>query len=527
MNKVIELIRVSTEKQAGTDRAGIPAQREINRRTASIYSLQIVKTIEIVDVSGASVLLSPEMQELLREMKSPDIDGVLAKEFSRLMRPENFNDYALLQHFIDTRTILFLPDGPIDLSTKTGRLIGPIRAAMAGIERREILDRMLDAKESMRRAGKHPGGCNTLARGIGYTKKQGWHYTPEIEGVKLLFRLFLEGHQTYEQLAKTTGYARSSVPKLLKNPAYSGWMVYSEKRDSSPSGYVPRLGGRQGHRRKIARSLEETIRIKLPLQPIVSENDFAAVQAIIEQRRRTRAEVLANYPKQFIYNGFLLCADCGRPLYTHVGNTHGARAFYYYCGSKHPRYRKNHEGEGLPVCTNQHMRRDPLEAKISAILSKRIIDPQFLLPIVSDYLAHRDSYYRSGAIGDALGKRSEFLQKKRQRILETYIDGLMAKDERDAALQKVDVELNRITGMQPATEQPTIKAEDVIRAVSVLAEYPFFSRDDKRVLLKDLVPEISVYRGDIKGLILSVTADRDNSHRSRTVKLPSPVPRCR
>jgi DNA invertase Pin-like site-specific DNA recombinase len=518
MKKVIELIRVSTKKQADDDRAGIPAQRDANLRTANIYDLKIVKTIEIIDVSGALVLLSPEMQELLREMESPTIDGVLTKEFSRLMRPENFCDYALLQHFIDTGTILFLPDGPLDLSTKTGRLIGPIRAAMAGIERREILDRMLGGKESKRRAGKHPGGNNTLARGIGYTKMQGWYYTPEIERVKLLFRLFLEGHQTYEQLAKTTGYARSSVPKLLRNPVYSGWMVYAEKRDSSSSGYVSRLEGRQGYRRKIPRSPEEVIRIKLPLDPIVSEKDFASVQSIIEQRRRTRAEVLAGYPKQFIYNGFLLCADCGRPLYTHVGNIHSARAFYYYCGSKHPRYRKNHEGEELPVCTNQHMRRDPLEANIDAILSKRITDPQFLLPIISDYLAHRDSYDRSGATGETLRKRSEFLRKKRQRILDTYIDGLMSKEERDAALQKVDIELNRITGIQPATKPPTIEAEDVIKAVSVLVEYPFFSRDDKRMLLKDLVPEISVYKGDIKGLILSVAADRNNSHRSKMGK---------
>jgi hypothetical protein len=269
------------------------------------------------------------------------------------------------------------------------------------------------------------------------------------------------------------------------------------------------------------------IRIELPLEPVVSERDFAAVQAIIEQRRRTRAEVLASNPKQFIYNGFLLCGDCGRPLYTHVGQIHGGRVFYYYCGSKHPRYRQNHEGEGLPACTNQHMRRDLLEAKIDETLSKRITDPQFLLPIVSDYLSRRDSYNKLDATGEALNKRSEFLIKKRQRILDTYLDGLMSREERDAALQKVDAELNRITAIQPAIEPPTIKAEDIIQAVSVLAEYPFFSRDDKRALLNDLVPEIAIYRGDVKGLFLSVAADRDNSHRSKTVKSRLPGHPCR
>ena len=73
--KVIQLIRVSTEGQAGDDRAGIQAQRETNARTARTYGLEVVKTIEIVDVSGSDVLASPAMQHLLDQIKSPEIHG--------------------------------------------------------------------------------------------------------------------------------------------------------------------------------------------------------------------------------------------------------------------------------------------------------------------------------------------------------------------------------------------------------------------------------------------------------------------
>ena len=54
--KAIELIRVSTQGQAGDGRASIPAQRAINQRTAGAYGLEIVDTIELVNVSGAAVL---------------------------------------------------------------------------------------------------------------------------------------------------------------------------------------------------------------------------------------------------------------------------------------------------------------------------------------------------------------------------------------------------------------------------------------------------------------------------------------
>ena len=94
--RAIELVRVSTEGQAAEDRAGIPAQREINQRTARAYGLEIIKTIEVVDVSGSTVLLSPEVQTLLHLMESSQIHGVVTKEFSRLIRPEKFTDYALL-----------------------------------------------------------------------------------------------------------------------------------------------------------------------------------------------------------------------------------------------------------------------------------------------------------------------------------------------------------------------------------------------------------------------------------------------
>src|SRR5215472_7468912 len=112
MKKVIELIRVSTERQAESDRASIPAQRSVNLRTCALYDLQIVRTIQIADVSGDCVLLTAEIRELVRLIESPEIVGVVAREFSRLMRPENFDDFALLQKFAETKTMLYLPEGP-------------------------------------------------------------------------------------------------------------------------------------------------------------------------------------------------------------------------------------------------------------------------------------------------------------------------------------------------------------------------------------------------------------------------------
>jgi hypothetical protein len=72
LKKAIELIRVSTEAQAGDDRASIPAQRAINRRTAAQFGLTIAESIELTDVSGTAMLQAPEIQRLLLRLQAKD-----------------------------------------------------------------------------------------------------------------------------------------------------------------------------------------------------------------------------------------------------------------------------------------------------------------------------------------------------------------------------------------------------------------------------------------------------------------------
>src|SRR5260370_36324547 len=136
------------------------------------------------------------------------------------------------------------------IASKSGRLLGTIRAALAGLERREIIERMNDAKESMRRAGKHPGGESSLPYGVTYSPKTGWSYTADAEKVRTAFRLFLSGETSYTVLSRKLVIPRTNVRFILENPIYTGWRVFREKRDPANSGDVGGAGGREGSRRK-------------------------------------------------------------------------------------------------------------------------------------------------------------------------------------------------------------------------------------------------------------------------------------
>jgi len=511
VKNAIELIRVSTEGQAGEDRAGIPAQRDANRRTAAAYGLTIVKTIEIVDVSGAAVLSSPQMQELLRMMESPEIHGVVTKEFSRLMRPEKFTDYALLQQFIDTETILYLPDGPIDLASKSGRLLGTIRAALAGLERREIIERMNDGKESMRRAGKHPGGESSLPYGVAYSPKTGWSYTADAEKVRTAFRLFLSGETSYTILSQKLHIPRTNVRFILENPVYTGWRIYREKRDPSASGYVSRPGGLQGYRRKVRRAPDEVIRVRV-LDAIVSEADFNRVQQMIELKRQKHWRSYAGAPYRYTYNGFLTCGDCASLLYTHT-----SKHDFYVCKSRNTREARLRAARGLVPCSNRYMLRRKLEPKIDFLLGEKLREPEFLSRVVDEFnngtqstasTADRERSVISGKLAS--------LEAKRQRILEAFFDGAIDKPERDSRIAQVDAEVSAfqkilLDTMPQATDVTTER--EIGQALEPFAEWEFLEREDKRALLAALCPEIRVERYVVKSLMLNLLAEGSNEVR--------------
>lgn len=509
---VIELIRVSTEGQAALDRAGIPAQRAVNRKTADQNGLSIIKSIEISDVSGAAVLRTPEIQELLRVIESPQIHGVVAKEFSRLMRPENFSDYVLLQAFADSNTILYLPEGPIDLSSKSGRLLGTIRAAMAGLERSEILERMWLAKEEKRRRGENPQSYITLPTGVSFDKSSGrWSYTPEAEKIKQAFLMFLSGNTSYTDIGAKLGIDPPSLKVMLKNPIYCGWRVIAQKRDPSPSAHKAKPDGRQADRPKINRSPEEVIRLKVIDAPLVSEADFQRVQEIMAAKRLKHWRSDPDHHQRWTYNGFLTCGLCENLVYTKF--YHGRD--YYICKTRRT-------GQG---CPGSYMRRIQLEAKLDDIFEHRFTDKAFLTDLAEGQLSATAAQEHAVKLKKA---RSEIqrLSKKRERILESYFEGVLERQERDQKLHDVDRDLAvyrqwLLEGAPLSNISPEVLAD----VFSVFSEWKFLGRSDKRRLLSCIVPEIRVANYEIYGISLlsAVIRGDEKSHAHVAIGATAPA----
>jgi len=501
MKKVIELIRVSTEGQAADDRASIPAQRTVNRRTCAQYSLDIVRSIEFSDVSGASVLLAPEMQQLLVAIQDPAIDGVVAREFSRLMRPENFSDYALLQAFVDTGTILYLPDGPLDLTTKTGRLMGTIRAAIAGLERTEILERVWSAKEEKRRRGELAQSTIVLPYGVGYEAGRGFYYKPEAERVREAFRLFLAGHQNYNEVARLLGVTPRGAHLILRNPIWTGWRVIDEKRDLSAAGRYRNANGRQADRRRVPRSPEEVIRVRVIDEPLIAEEAFQAVQRIMDMKQSKHWRAQSNIERRFTYNGFLTCSECGEVIHTAW-----SRRDYYACKGRRT----------LHACRTRYMAREKLEGLLNCMFGGKLTDPEFVEKCVRELQARNETNQSAGNI-QRLTSEITCLRARRSRVVDSFVDGTIDRPERDRRIAVHDRDIQRLeeTLLQQSPDE-RLEAQAFVEAFAPLAEWEHWTRDQKRSVLATLVPDIRVADYKVESLGLNPAFfSNENTHRGR------------
>jgi len=423
--------------------------------------------------------MAPEIKELVMLMENPDIHAVVTREFSRLMRPENFSDYALLQAFADSNTLLYLPEGPIDFASKTGRLLGTIRAAIAGMERSDIFERTWSAKEVKRREGGFPAGRNCLPYGVDYDGK--WSYTPDAEKVKEAFRLILAGESSYSVVSRNLGLEPHRIRRILHNPIYTGWRVIDQKRDPSPAGKYPTRNGRQGSRRKIKRAPEEVIRVKV-LEPIVSEADFSHVQRILEVKKQQAWRYIEGFQHRFTYNGFLIC-ECGARIYT--ANRGGD---YYLCKDR---------------CGARYMRRDRLDPYLDQTFARKLTSPAFLRERLVTARKHS-----SPADRDRLGEQMQRLTGKRQRVLDSYFEGVISAEERDSRLATIQRDLKIASEM---LERQKPQRFDVDRLAGIFRAFRSFDelqRDQKRRLLNAIMPAIEVKDYFVKGISIGICERR-------------------
>jgi folate-dependent tRNA-U54 methylase TrmFO/GidA len=112
-------------------------QHQEIRLSAERWNLEVVRTVEVTDVSGTQVLKSQEFQQLLRSL--PNVDGVVVAAIDRLIRPDDFSSFSIYDHFLKQKADL---DSLFDAGCARGPpgfMEALVSGMMAGLDRRRTL----------------------------------------------------------------------------------------------------------------------------------------------------------------------------------------------------------------------------------------------------------------------------------------------------------------------------------------------------------------------------------------------------
>lgn len=473
--KAIALLRVSTEGQARQDRASLPAQRAEIQRIAQLHELDLVQWVELAGVSGTAVLRDPRFAALLARLEEPEIHGVVVAAFDRLMRPESLADYAILESFRSTATVLYTMDGPRDLRTFDGRMLSVMQGEMGAYERRRIVERSMASKELKRRDGFYTEAAHQLPYGVDYrieTDDSGavrpvWSYhEPEAENLRHVYRLLLAGERNFCKISREVGVSRHIVRKAVTDPIYAGRHRIDKRW---PDKWRPTL-----------RNPDEVIEVQVLDPPLIDYEAWSGLNELLSDRPTPSRE----HDGSCLYHGLASCAACGSPIHTHRARF-GTPPYHYRCG----RQAKRAGGER---CRTGQFAARHFDAEVDRVLAQHLGDAARIAELLEAAFEAEAGDPVGPPDPEAVQKRIEALETERRRVITSYESGFRELRSAERRVREIDRTIGRLREVE-ADEPAALTAEDLaLRIAEPFRCWGALNRREKRELLEANVQRLFV-----------------------------------
>ena len=285
-------VRVSTDDQRDNGYS-IDSQLRMIKEYCEKNDYDIVDVYNDAGHSGKD-LMRPEMQRLLKDIKSKKIDKLIAIKVDRLTR-NNYDGFWLLNYCEEHDVKIELILEPYDVSTANGEMIFGMNLVFGQRERKEIGARTKRAMEEMALEKIHP---SKAPYGYIRNKETGHLEVEPIEAqvVKEIFELCKKGHSTRNiatimkdnnAYLKQGKWASNRVYKILTNSIYIGIFEYG----------------------KYKRKLQDVLRVEDYCEPIIDINTWNITRANLEKNKHP------NYGEHIhLFAGLVKCPLCGEIL---------------------------------------------------------------------------------------------------------------------------------------------------------------------------------------------------------------------
>jgi len=411
---IIMVIRVSTDRQ------DMARQRADQKKLEQRFGLDVVRTLELHGISGTETLGNRQMQQVLDEMSSPDIDGIGLSALDRLLRPaKRFGQTAMLDTFIDEKKKIWtVREGEVDPNTDEGK--GKCWQAMgqASAELLELARRSRDQRIENLKAGI----LGNASAPYGYVSVRG----PEGRMVAIDTGMSSVEGITKRQVVEMVygwrrqGWKTSKIVRTLNERGILSAGSWGKKdpetgraRWNPPGLWVPQTVLQMLRNSTYCGRRKEWGHV-IACEAILSVELWEEVQRINDT---SPARTTGRPPvHQYLLAHYLFCAKCRSRMKSNPGQKpNGKHIPNYKCGRQEPRTRKQ-------LCSAPQVRCESIEFIAWRAVWSHITQWKLLLAGTKAYYAAREQ----NTTGTAK-------LEKEAAALEKSIDGMQYMVEKGAA----------------------------------------------------------------------------------------------
>ena len=471
-------VRVSTDDQRDNGYS-IDSQLRMIKEYCEKNEYDIVDVYNDAGHSGKD-LMRPEMQRLLKDIKSKKIDKLVAIKVDRLTR-NNYDGFWLLNYCEEHDVKIELILEPYDVSTANGEMIFGMNLVFGQRERKEIGARTKRAMEEMTLERIHPSKAP-----YGYIRnKETGHLEVEpieAEVVKEIFELCKQGNSTRgiasimkdnNAYLKQGKWKSDRVYKILSNSIYIGVFEYW----------------------KYKRKPQDILRVENYCEPIIDEVTWNATRNVLVKNKHS------NYGEYIhLFSGLVKCPICGEIMSS-------SESFKYPNGKQKVYYHlrcKNHNCSGFGL----HYNTEKIETKLKQVLEELTL---FMLSMDNEIITCNST--KSDDVKD-IEKAIEKLKLQEKRLVDLYLSSNLDVETINHKNDVIKKEIDKLNQKKVRLDPDNNSKEYTIELVKKLdcAEknntlfftniknigfaflYDLLSREAKRDMIHRLISMIEIKR---------------------------------
>ena len=475
--RVVVYARVSTEHEAQL--SALENQKDWYTDILNTHpTWHLIEMYVDKGITGTSAKKRPQFLRMIEDAKLGGFDMIITREVSRFAR----NTVDTLEYTRELRKcgvgVYFISDNIFTLD-EDGELRLTIMATLAQDESRKTSVRVKHGQQVSMENGVYYGNGNIL--GYDRVGKNQFVINPEqARTVRLIYDWYLNGEGLrsiqfkLEQAGRLTAtgnknWHMSNISKILKNSFYCGILTYHKQwtPDYLEQKKINNIGDME------FTTTEGTH------EPIITKEEFEAVQAKMKQRQRENPESGAGKKRVFgerqpidVWTELLVC-ECGHNFNRKIWHrTEKGPQYAYQCyssirtGTVKTRQNKGLSLEG--ICTVPMVPGWKLQMMAKHIFREYLVDYSKALVMAESLLAKHiddeDAKAKENAhIIRDLGKEQKKLEKRLDGLYDMRADGEIRRDEFIRKKEDIEHKLSQIEeeldALMPEEEDPVEVAD--------------------------------------------------------------------